>query len=82
MLDRQQTSNVQAASMFQVDVNGDGEVAPLDVLLIINHLRASSQSNANGESVDVDSNAASLNAGLAVDNTVLSMDTLEKKRQR
>jgi uncharacterized secreted protein with C-terminal beta-propeller domain len=35
--------------VYQVDVNGDGEVSPLDILLVINRLRREAASQAEGE---------------------------------
>ncbi len=89
MRDRQKAEGLTAEVLFQVDVDGDGEIAPLDVLLVINQLRAASQRNGEGESRSMLSNDTNIETvpsntfeSGAVDNAFASWDNWERKRQR
>jgi len=89
MRERQKSKGLAAETLFQVDVNGDGEIAPLDVLQVINQLRALSQKNGEVESNSSELTATNIasvpslsSSNEATDSAFASLDAWARKRQR
>jgi Beta propeller domain/Dockerin type I domain len=72
---------LSATTFLQVDVNGDGEVSPLDVLLIINRIRRDSSSQVEGEANSL--TASKTDAALATSSVSdWSVPDIEREERR
>jgi len=75
--------SLAADTFFQVDVNGDGEITPIDVLIVINRLRSDSTSKGEGEATAP--TAANADAALTSISTEWAVPDIEnelRKRSR
>ncbi|MDZ4848698.1 MAG: beta-propeller domain-containing protein [Pirellulaceae bacterium] len=80
----QTAEGLSVEKAFDVDVNDDGEISPIDVLIVINRLRRDAGNQGEGEA-DIDGAAISSPANStdsSDDGSILDFESIERKRKR